>query len=196
MKKNIALFILLISMSVATFAKDADAWKSEKNLNNQYSVFKENLNFWNGSYFLTESQLDEFYRALTDSITILDKEILSNEKQILTLQSDLNAKTKQIDETQVKLDESIKHQESISVLGLYINKTSYSFVMYMLILALAIVSGVVYLLFKRSNKVTKATKSEYRELKEEFELYKKSSMDRYTKINTELHNTRMKLKKF
>jgi len=93
------------------------------------------------------------------------------------------------------LDESIKHQNSIKFLGMYINKNSYSFFMYMLILGLAVLSGIVFLLFKRSNKVTKDTKTEYEELKEEFEAYKKSSMERYTKINTELHNTRMKLKK-
>jgi len=195
MKNLGVLFILLISMSVVSSAKDINAWKNEKSLDQQYIVFKENLNFWNGSYFLKEIQLNEFYKALTDTINLLDKEILSNEKEILSLQNELATKTNQIEETQVKLDESIKHQNSIKFLGMYINKNSYSFFMYMLILGLAVLSGIVFLLYKRSNKITKDTKNEYGELKEEFDAYKKSSMERYTKINTELHNTRMKLKK-
>ncbi|NQU53089.1 MAG: hypothetical protein HQ522_11195 [Bacteroidetes bacterium] len=196
MKKFTVLFILLISMSLITFAKkDIDAWKSEKNLNQQYTVFKQNLNFWNGSIFLKETQIDQFYNAVTDSITGLDKEILANEKQILSLQNELDTKTSQIEETQVKLNESIKRVNSISVMGQNINKTAYTFFMYMLTLGLAVLSGFVFLLFKRSNKITTDTKKEYKEIKEEFELYKKSSMDRYTKINTELHNTRMKLNK-
>jgi len=195
MKKFTILFFLSFVLSSVIVAKDINAWKSEKTLDKQYLVFKENLNFWNNQYFMKEAQLNEFYNAVTDSIALRDKEILSNEKDILSLQNELNTATNQIEETQTKLDESIKHQNSIKFLGMYINKNSYSFFMYMLILGLAVLSGIVFLLFKRSNKVTKDTKTEYEELKEEFEAYKKSSMERYTKINTELHNTRMKLKK-
>ena len=195
MKKIIILFFLSVVLSSVIVAKDVNAWKSEKTLDQQYLVFKENLNFWNNQYFMEEIQLNEFYNALTDSIALRDKEILTNEKEILSLQNQLDTATNQIEETQAKLDESIKHQNSIKLLGMYVNKNSYSFFMYMLILGLGVLSGIVYLLFKRSNKVTKDTKNEYSELKDEFEAYKKSSMERYTKINTELHNTRMKLKK-
>lgn len=197
MKKNIVLFALLFSMSVITFAKkDINAWKGEKNLDQQYIVFKQNLNFWNGSLFLEEIQMDKFYRAIKDSIAVFDKKILVSEKQIVSQQNELNAKNTQIEETQVKLDESVKRVNSIRVFGLDINKSAYTFFMYMLTLGLAVLSGIVFLLFKRSNKITRATKKEYSELKQEFELHRKSSMDRYTKINTELHNTRMKLNKF
>jgi len=196
MKKFTALLTILISMSVITFAKkDINAWKGEKNLDQQYIVFKQNLNFWNGSLFLKEPQIDQFYNAITDSIVLLDREIQANEKQVMSLQNELNTKNTQINETQVKLDESIKRVNSISVFGLNINKSAYTFFMYMLTLGLAVLSGFVFLLFKRSNKITINIKKEYNELKEEFEVHKKSSRDRYTKINTELHNARMKLNK-
>ena len=195
MKRFTVLLVLLVSISIFTSAKDTNAWKSEKNLDQQYSVFKENLNFWNGSLFLKEPVLDEFYRAVTDSISALDKEILNNEKQIMSLQNESNTKTSQLEETQGKLDESIKLQNAISVLGFDMNKSAYTFFMWMLTLGLAVLAAIVFLLYKRSNKITIHTKTEYKELKEEFEQYKKNSMDRYTRLNTELHETRMELKK-
>lgn len=196
MKKLVALLILFISVTLATFAqKDINAWKNEKNLNQQYIEFKKNLNFWNGSLFLKEPQMDQFYKAVTDSISVLNKEIQTNQTQIVSLQTELNTITTQIEETQANLNESIKLKNSISVFGLNISKSVYTLSMSMLILGLAVLLGIVFLLFKRSNNITVNTKKEYSELKEEFELFRKSSMDRYTKINLELHQTRMKLNK-
>jgi hypothetical protein len=194
MKKIIVLLIILVSISQFSFAKkDVNAWKNEKNMDEQFSVFKQNLNFWNSSYFLSETQFNEFYRAITDTILVMKKEVANVHMQRETMQKDMDANNKLTQETQFKLDESIKHQDSIEVFGMHINKNVYSVSMYIFILAVLVIAGIAFLLFIRSNKTTKHTKKEYKELKEEFEIHKKNSLDRYTKINTELHKTRMEL---
>lgn len=196
MKRIIAFLIILVSISQFGFAKkDTNAWKNEKNLNDQYLVFKQNLNFWNGSFFMDEAQLNQFYESITDSISVLRKEIIDIQNQRKELQETFDLKIKESKETQIKLDESIKHQDSILVFGMYIKKNVYSVSMYIFILAVLVIAGIVFLLFIRSNKTTTHTKKEYKELKEEFVVHKKNSLDRYTKINTELHKTRMELNK-
>ena len=100
-----------------------------------------------------------------------------------------------MEEVQLNLEESNKQVNSIRVLGMYINKSAYTLIMFLVILGLAVLSGIVFLLYNRSNKITVYTKNEYNELKEEFEVYKKNSMERYTKLNRELHDTRMELKR-
>lgn len=190
------LLILLISVTSTSFAKkDINAWKKEKTLAQQYVVFKKNLNFWSGSYFLKEAQLAEFYNALTDSISLLTKEVLDNKNQVLSLQNELNAKIEEIEKIQVELDKSIKQVNSIRVFGMNVNKSVYSLTMYLFILGVLVLAGMVFLLYKRSNKITLHTKNEFIELKEEFEIHKKNSLERYTKMNMELHKTRMKLNK-
>jgi hypothetical protein len=194
MKKFIVLLIILVSISQFSFAKkDKNAWKNEKNLDDQYTVFKQNLNFWNGSFFMDEAQLNQFYESITDSISALRKEVIDIQNQRKALQNTLDAKIKETNETQAKLDESIKHQNSIQVFGMHINKNVYSVSMYIFILAVLVLAGIAFLLFIIINKTTSHTKKEYKELKEEFEVHKKNSLDRYTKINTELHKTRMEL---
>jgi chromosome segregation ATPase len=196
MKKYIIFLILLVSISLSSFAKrDINAWKSEKNLKQQYIVFKENLNFWNGSYFLNEQQLDEFYSALTDSIKVLENEVSDKANQVKSLQDELNSTNQQLENTKVELNTSIKNQNAIEVFGQKINKSIYTFFMYMFILALLVFLGILFLLYKRSNSVTARTKKDYNELKEEFEIHKKNALERYTKINMELHHTRLNLKK-
>jgi peptidoglycan hydrolase CwlO-like protein len=196
MKRHIIFLVLLISVSISSFAKkDINAWKNENNLKQQYSVFKENLNFWNGSYFLNEKQLDDFYKALTDSISFFKNEVSVKASKVNSLQNELNSTNKQLEDTKVDLEKSIKNQNAIEVFGQNIDKTIYTFIIYMFILALLVLLGILFLLYKRSINVTARTKKEYNELKEEFEVHKKNALERYTKINMELHHTRLKMNK-
>ena len=196
MKKYIILFILLFSVSLISFAKkDVNAWKNEKNLKQQYAVFKENLNFWNGNYFLDERQLNDFYSALTDTISVLKNEISDKANTVNSLQNELNSTNNQLKNTKADLDTSVKNRNAIEVFGLNVEKGFYTFIMSAIILALLAFLIILYLLFKRSNKVTVRTKKDYDELKEEFEVHKKDALERYTKINMELHHTRMELNK-
>lgn len=196
MRRFTLIIILVVSFTVNSFAKkDINAWKNEKNLEQQFSVFKQNLNFWSGSYFMKPEQLDQFYAALRDSSAVFEKRNTDDQNQIKSLQAELRANTAQTTEIQSKLDESIKNQDSISVLGIQINKSVYSYSMYAFILGVLVLAGIVFLLFKRSNAITVRTKKEYDELKEEFETHKKNALDRYTKMNMELHKTRLELNK-
>ena len=195
MKKIVAV-ILLVFVAFGTFAKkDINAWKQEQNLPGQYRVFKENLNFWNGSYFLKEDQLDDFYDALTDTIGVLEKSVDQKNAQISSLNSEINSKGAQMNSLQEQLDESLKLQNSIVFLGMKINKNAYSVTMYLLIAGVLVLAGFVFLLYKRSLTVMHRTKKDYDELKEEYEVHKKNALERYTKINMELHQTRLELKK-
>ena len=75
MKRIFAVVVLVFVVFNSFAKKDINAWKQEQSLPSQYEVFKENLNFWNGSYFLKEDQLDDFYNALTDTIGVLEKSV-------------------------------------------------------------------------------------------------------------------------
>lgn len=183
-------------MSVFSFAKkDINAWKSEENLEQQFSVFKENLNFWNGSYFLTEPQLNEFYKTLSDSISVFKDEVQEYKKELNVAKNELNTKIKETEEIQAKMDTSIQRENSIKVFGSYVNKGMYTLTMYLFILTVLVLSAIVFILYKRSNKITRQIKKDYNELKEEYEVHKKNALDRYVKMNIELNKTRLELNK-
>ncbi len=196
MKKISVLLILLGSLSLISFAeKDVNLWKSEKNLEQQFTVFKNNLNYWNGSYFLNEQQLNQFYSALRDSIAVYEKQVTESNNQTNAMRDELNSRIKETEEIQSKLKRSNELENSISVFGVDVNKSVYSTSMYVLIIAVLLICALLFLLYKRSNKITVNTKMDYQELKEEFEKHKKNALDRYVKINTELTRARMDLKR-
>ena len=194
--KRIFAVVVLVLVVFNTFAKkDVNAWKQEQSLASQYEVFKENLNFWNGSYFLKEVQLDDLYNALTDTIGVLEKSAEQKDAKIRDLNSEISSKAAQMDTLQEELDESLKLQNSIVFLGMKIDKSAYSVTMYLLIAGVLVLAGFVFLLYKRSLSVMRRTKKDYEELKEEYETHKKNALERYTKMNMELHQTRLELKK-
>lgn len=196
MKKSIILSMLMFTLSFTSFAqKDINAWKSEQNLEQQYAVFKKNLAYWDGKYILNERQLNDFYSAFRDTVSSLENETVAKANKIDALQNELNATNSQLEDTKAELETSIKNQNAIEVMGMQLEKGVYTMFISLLILALLVALGVVYMLYKRSNKVTVNAKKDYEELKEEFEVHKKNALERYTKINTELHNTRMELNK-
>jgi len=195
MRKIVTLFICMVCVVGVTSAKDPDAWKNEQTLEKQYEVFIENLNFWNGSYFLKPDQMEAFYKSLTDTIDGLEKKVKESGSKIQQLQNQLSENNTKTQEIQEKLDLSIKNQESIGILGIMVHKNTYSFIMSVIIVGLLVLLAVMFLMFKRSNNVTSKTKKDYEELKEEFETHRKSALDRYTKINMELHQTRLLLNK-
>lgn len=184
-------------MCVNSFAqkKDINAWKNEPTLEKQFEAFKKNANFWSGSYFMKPDQINQFHKAIIDSVQLLETTIAKDRNQIVSLQDELKTNRATTAEIQLKLDESIKLQNAITVFGLHIKKTTYAVILYSIILGLLLVTGVVFMLFKRSNSITVKTKKEYTELKAEFETHKKNALDRYTKMNMELHKTRLELNK-
>ncbi len=196
MKKLYIVIAVLATFSFSAFAqRDIRAWKNEKNVSDQYSVFKENLNYWSGKYFLTGDQLDEFYGAMKDTINSLENRLHERGLEISKQQEELAQRQALINETQQNLENSQKLQNSITVFGLVINKSVYSTVMYLFILAVLVVAGVMFMMYQRSLKVTRQTKKEFDELKLEYDDHKKSALERYQKINMELHKTRLELQK-
>lgn len=196
MRRIAVLSFFVVFTVLGAFAKkDMNAWKKEQGLEKQYEVFKENLNFWNGSYFMKPLQLDEFYTAMKGSVAELEKVNRECNLQISDLRNELNVNQAKTKEIQENLDESIKHQESIVVFGLLVHKNTYAVILYSIIIGLLVLAAFAMLLFKRSNKITVRTQKDYKELKQEYEEHKKNALDRYTKMNMELHRTRLELNK-
>jgi predicted nucleic acid-binding Zn-ribbon protein len=195
MRKTLLLFLFLVAMLSGFAQKDINAWKKETNLENQFDVFKKNVNFWNGSYFMKPEQLNAFYAAIKDSVDRLENNSEQLNQEIVSLNNSLQEQKNLTSATQEKLDDSIQHQNAISIFGLYLHKNIYTGIMSAIILALLVGLGVVFMLYKRSHKITARTRKDYNELKEEYESHRKNALERYTKINTELHQTRLELNK-
>ena len=194
MVKKITLVAILITFSLSTYAKkDINAWKKETTLEQQFSVFKKNLNLWDGFMFFKEPQINELFRAVNDTISNLESTIINNEKNISSLESTITGLNNNLSSTQNKLDESLTREDSFSTMGIQISKGNFAIIMYAISIILLIIVGVLFFLYKQSHLITKEAKGKFEDLDKEFDQHKKNNLERFTKLNRELHDARMKL---
>lgn len=163
-----------------------------------------------------ESQLDYIqdrtriyndFRAIREDIFLKLKgntldSLNSAKLQIATLNSklterDFHIETMNTDLTRAKNErnEAIRNKDSLSFLGIKLNKALYNTIMWFIIVGLAVLAAILFLLFKRTHAVTVQTKNEFEEIREEFETHKKSSREKYEKLVVNHHNEIMKLKR-
>jgi len=193
MIKRLTIIMLLITFSISTYAKrDPNAWKNEPTLEKQFSVFKKNLNVWQGFMSFKEPQINQLFSAVKDSISTLETKISENSSTITELNSTVASLNSKLEITQAKLDESLTREDSFSTLGIDISKGSFASIMYTITALLLLLSAVLFYLYKQSHVITNEAKDKFTDLDSEFEEYKKSNLERVTKLNRELHDCRMK----
>ncbi|MCK5823892.1 MAG: hypothetical protein KAG96_00625 [Ichthyobacteriaceae bacterium] len=192
--KKIFVLGLLVLISHTTFAvDDARAWKKESTLDKQFNVFKSNLNSWKGFLSVKEPQLNEFYKVVGDSISKLEGVVSKTNVENAKLKSTIDGLNENLSSTKTKLDESLLLEDSFSTMGISLLKDTFASVMYFIALALLLTVGVLFYLFKKSHRITKDAKEKYVDLEKEFDAHKKNNLERYTKLNRELHDAKMKL---
>jgi hypothetical protein len=121
-------------------------------------------------------------------IARLNSNLADRNFQIETLNSDLTR-------TKNERDEAIRNKDSMSFIGIQMNKVLYNSILWFVILGLLIVSAVLFLLFKRAHAVTSQIKGELETMQGDFEEHKKSSREKYEKLVVSHHNEIMKLKR-
>jgi len=117
----------------------------------------------------------------------LNSRLAERDFQIETLNTDLSR-------TKNERDEAIKNKNSLSLLGMNLNKALYNSVMWFIILGLAALAGIMLVLFRRAHTVTSQVKTDLETTQEEFDQYRKNAREKYEKLVVSHHHEIMKLK--
>ena len=193
MKKSIIFgFLCLILLNVYAGKKDSQAWKTEKQLESQFTSLKANASYWDGFFMFKEAQLNEFHQATMDTVVGLENNIATNKVEISKLKNKIEGLSKELSETETNLADSQSKENLLQTLGIPFDKSIFPPLMYGIITLLALVVAVAFFLFFRSNVITKETKKRYNELSDEFDSQKKLALERQTKLNRELQTERNK----
>jgi predicted PurR-regulated permease PerM len=112
---------------------------------------------------------------------------------IQELKSTLQENKKQIDDlnqrlttTKADFDRAVEEKDSFSIFGMLLHKTFYSNLVWGIIILLIIILVISYFRFKRSHQVTAETQQSLEDLREEFELHRRNTLERERKLNRQL----------
>lgn len=189
MKNSIFLFIVFLAICIndPILAQD-DA--SSQTLKAQFDEMLESSETYTEYKVIKRSKLSEYSRAVQDSLSKSRSEIIGLKSEVTELKSQVRQLTTRITDLEAQLDESESLRDSLSFLGLNMNKATYHSVVWIIIAALMVFGVFAYTSFMRSNKVTSKTKKEMAALEVEYDEHKKKSHEKQIKMGRELQTER------
>jgi hypothetical protein len=158
------------------------------------------------NYIESKTRIYEDYRAIRedmfqklkinsiDSLTKAKNNIAGYVVLTGTLNSRIDSLKSDLNITTEKVKELTMSKNSIRLLGIELNKTSYNSLMWTIVAILAALLGIGFLAFKRNLSVTSETKKELKELKTEFEAYRQKTRLEREKVSMDHFNEIRKLK--
>jgi len=172
----------------------ASAVLDSATLKSQLDYIHENTRVYNDYRAIRDDIFLKLKRNVTDTLNAamleveqLHSRLTEREFQIETLDTDL-ARTKN------ELEEAVKNRDSLSFLGIQMNKALYNTIMWFIILGLIALSVILVMLYRRTHQLTKEVKDELETVREEFDQYRKSSREKYEKLVVSHHSEIRKLK--
>lgn len=163
-------------------------------LEQQLDYMEERMNTYNGYRAVRNDIFLKMNNNSLDSLNTAKKEISQLEASLATTQSDMASLQETLQQTSEDRDLAIKNKNSLSFLGIQLNKTLYNAIMWIIILALVVLLVIFFLMFKRSFVVTRETTKDLEETRKEFESYRQQSRERYEKLVVQHHQEVLKLK--
>ncbi|SFD71991.1 hypothetical protein [Thermophagus xiamenensis] len=168
-------------------------WALAQNNNEEASLDQGNIE-GQFDYTINKSSKYQEYRVVKtawlyklksnvlDSISALQNEIAQLGIKIDSLNQHISSVTQDLINTQDELDQTIRSKNSIPFLGMEIQKGKYNAIMWSLVIILLLAGAFLFLLFKRSNYVTKQMQEKYADLEKEFEAHRQRVLEKEKRI--------------
>lgn len=163
-------------------------------LQQQLDYMKERMNIYNGYRAVRDDIFLKMNKNSLDSLNTAKSEISQLESALGTTKSEMASLEQTLQDITEERDLAIKNKNSLSFLGIQMNKALYNSIMWIIILALATLLTILFLMFKRSFRVTRQTSQDLEDTRVEFESYRQQSRERYEKLVVQHHQEVLKLK--
>jgi hypothetical protein len=154
----------------------------KNSLKEQMNYLDEHTKIYETYRAIREDMFQKLKTNVSDTMSAVKNKIagLYLTRSVLTMKID--SLTKNLAETNARLDEITKSKNSIRVIGLEINKSTYNKVMWTILVVLLAALVLGFLAFKRNMTILSDTKKEFQDLKDEFEAYRKTSREAREKM--------------
>ncbi|QQL48540.1 hypothetical protein [Mucilaginibacter ginkgonis] len=160
---------------------------TDRSINGQYQYLLTKL------YNYQRPMASAFYKSVSDSLHSVQKRIKPLESNVAALQDTAKELHKQLAGQQEELNKSTSQQDSISLAGIPMTKSSYNMLMWGLVVVFGVIAVVV---ITRSGAYAREAKNRvqaYEELEEEHKNYKAKAGEKEKKLARELQTARNKL---
>lgn len=199
MNQSKILFVVLISsMILADIQVSGQSTMPEifKNgaLKEQLNYLDEHTKIYEAYRAIREDMFQQVKANVSDTIESVYNRMKGINKTTSVLNQTIDTLRTNLAATQNRLDEMTKTKDSISVLGMEVNKSAYNRIMWTILAGMIAALLIGFFVFKRNLTATENTNREFQELKTEFETYRKTSREAREKMTMDHFNEIRRLK--
>ncbi len=188
----LAIAILAAVKVTAQVAMPDEFLKSP--LKEQLNYLDEHTRIYDNYRAIREDMFQKLKANVSDTLTVASGKINSLNRTKSSLNLTIDSLRADLASTRSRLDEMTRTKNSISVLGMEINKLTYNKLMWTILAILVAALLLGFLAFKRNLSAIFNTKKEFQELKDEFELYRKTSREAREKLTMDHFNEIKRIK--
>ncbi|MCX6256264.1 MAG: hypothetical protein NTV31_17580 [Bacteroidia bacterium] len=167
---------------------------NKNSLKDQLNYIEQRTRIYENYRAIREDMFQKIKGNVSDTLSAAKSKIAGLSIMTFTLRQTIDTLNTTLETTKTRLEEITRTKNSIRVLGLEVDKLTYNSILWTIVSGLVVILALGFLIFKRNLSVTLNTKKELRELKDEFEAYRKTSREAREKMSMDHFNELKKLK--
>ena len=179
----ILLFSLTVSVSFSQENKD-----TKESIENQFEEIYKKSNSYQAYKIIKKRYYQDLKQNTLDSLERSKKIISDKDRLLFTQKNKLKKDSILLSKTTLELKDSIKREKSISFLGILVSKKFYNLLLWGIVIILLMSLSLFIVKFIRNNRTTKKAQRNVIDLEEEFELFRKKSVQREQKLRRQLQD--------
>lgn len=157
-------------------------------LSEQFDFIYKNSDSYRGVHVIKDEWLNKYQTNVTDTVNKLKTELTIEKQKLSTISNENNALSSEITTN----EEAINKKNSISFLGIPLDKGTYQGIVWSLIIVLGTALGYFVYKYKDSHVLTKNAILRYEELETELNESRSKSLEREQTLNRKLFDEQKK----
>ncbi len=183
-----SLYLLILLLLISTVAVSQETKKDTLTIEEQFDRIYRISSSYQEYKVIRKTTYQDLKTNVLDSIKIIDKELQLKNIHNNVLNDSLQEVKKVLEILETDMKFLITEKNSISFLGIQLNKSTYTIIVWSIILLLIIALLYFIYQYKNSYSVTSEAKSNLSEAEEELAIYKKKSLEREQKLRRQLQD--------
>jgi hypothetical protein len=164
------------------------AYIKDAPIKEQFEYIMDKGDTWKSYKVIQINWMKKFQSGFVDSLNVIRQDYLASEKLVGERDKTIKSLELELKENKDALSTIKGEKDSMFLLGIQMSKASYNLFIWSLVGGLLVLTGFFFLLFKRSNSVTKETQVRLDEVREEFDAHRKNALVREQKLARKLQD--------
>jgi len=186
MKLNLLVFTAVLFISIS-FAQEATK-NEDTSLSGEFEKLYRISTSYQGYKVIGKEKFLILKQQVLDSLKKAQNQITKKNNLLKEAQRNISSTQETLRQTKLELETSLQKENTISLFGIPLSKTLYSFLLWSLILILF--AGLLYFIFKftKNEILTKRAEGNLKDIEIEYEQYRKKALEREQKLRRTLQD--------